>query len=109
LWWVALERSWPHRAHRDEIGGEERFFYCERTARNTRFTRSSIGGCARSATRRDAAHRRDLCRRYGVDPDLPCREFCMTWPEIAEMAKSPLATIGAHTINPRDAGEMACR
>jgi peptidoglycan/xylan/chitin deacetylase (PgdA/CDA1 family) len=42
---------------------------------------------------------RDLCRRYGVDPDLPCREFCMTWPEIAQMAKSPLATIGAHTVN----------
>src|SRR5260221_8394002 len=41
----------------------------------------------------------DLCRRYGVDLGEPCRELCMGWPEIAEMAKSSLASIGAHTIN----------
>ena len=101
LWWVALERVV---AATDriviEIGGEERFFYCERTAKKYEVY-AQLYWWLRSLgdEKKMRGIVRDLCRRYGVDPALPCREFCMTWPEIAEMTKSPLATIGAHTIN----------
>ncbi|HXM31958.1 MAG TPA: polysaccharide deacetylase family protein, partial [Xanthobacteraceae bacterium] len=101
LWWVALERV-VAAVERIviEIGGEERFFYCERTAKKYEVY-AQLYWWLRSLgdEKKMRGIVRDLCRRYGVDPALPCREFCMTWPEIAEMAKSPLATIGAHTIN----------
>ena len=28
-----------------------------------------------------------------------CKELCMTWEEIGELAADPLVTIGAHTVN----------
>jgi peptidoglycan/xylan/chitin deacetylase (PgdA/CDA1 family) len=28
-----------------------------------------------------------------------CESLCMTWPEVTELARDPLATIGAHTVN----------
>ena len=42
---------------------------------------------------------RDLCATYRVDIAAFCRELCMDWEEIAEMAADPLVTIGAHTVN----------
>jgi peptidoglycan/xylan/chitin deacetylase (PgdA/CDA1 family) len=42
---------------------------------------------------------RDLAARYGVDTAALCGELCMDWSEVAEMARDPLATIGAHTVN----------
>jgi peptidoglycan/xylan/chitin deacetylase (PgdA/CDA1 family) len=42
---------------------------------------------------------RDLCRRYRVDMARFCAELCMTWDEIRELARDPLVTIGAHTVN----------
>ncbi|HLL27507.1 MAG TPA: polysaccharide deacetylase family protein [Xanthobacteraceae bacterium] len=101
LWWVALERV-VAKAERIvvEINGEERFFYCERTAKKYEVY-AQLYWWLRSLDdeKRMRGIVRDLCRRYGVDFFAPCREFCMTWPEIAEMAKSALATIGAHTVN----------
>jgi peptidoglycan/xylan/chitin deacetylase (PgdA/CDA1 family) len=42
---------------------------------------------------------RDLGARYGVDSAAICNDLCMTWQEIGEVARDPLATIGAHTVN----------
>jgi len=42
---------------------------------------------------------RDLGARYGVDSNAICNELCMTWQEIGEIARDPLVTIGAHTVN----------
>jgi peptidoglycan/xylan/chitin deacetylase (PgdA/CDA1 family) len=42
---------------------------------------------------------RDLAARYQVDIGKLCAELCMSWEEIAELAKDPLVTIGAHTVN----------
>jgi peptidoglycan/xylan/chitin deacetylase (PgdA/CDA1 family) len=42
---------------------------------------------------------RDLGARYGVDSNAICKELCMTWAEIGEVARDSLATIGAHTVN----------
>ncbi|MDQ0469324.1 polysaccharide deacetylase family protein [Labrys wisconsinensis] len=39
----------------------------------------------------------DLARQAGFAPQAPCRELCMTWPELAALGADPLATFGAHT------------
>jgi peptidoglycan/xylan/chitin deacetylase (PgdA/CDA1 family) len=101
LWWVALERV-VAAAERIviEIDGREHFFYCESGGRKYE-AYAQLYWWLRSLADETKMRRvvRDLCRRYGVDCDSPCREFCMTWPEIAAVAKSGLATIGAHTVN----------
>ncbi len=101
LWWVALERVIA-RAERMviPIEGKEHFFYCE-TAAQKRQAFEEIYGWLRSLKDESELRRvvRDLGTRYGVDALSPCRELCMGWPEIEQMAKSKLATIGAHTVN----------
>ena len=101
LWWVTLERVV---AKTDriviEIDGGERFFYCE-TASKKYEVYAQLYWWLRSFNdeKRLRTIVRDLSKRYGVDSDLPCRELCMSWSEIEQMAQSPLATIGAHTVN----------
>ena len=41
----------------------------------------------------------DLAARYGVDTTAYCADLCMDWCEIGELARDPLVTIGAHTVN----------
>jgi peptidoglycan/xylan/chitin deacetylase (PgdA/CDA1 family) len=41
----------------------------------------------------------ELAQRCGIDPQALCEKDCMTWTEIADMARDPLVTIGAHTVN----------
>src|SRR5262249_50249665 len=101
LWWVALERVV---AATDrivvEIDGKEHFFYCEGTVRKYE-AYAQLYWWLRSLhdERKMRVIVRDLCRRYGVDFSAPCREYCMGWSEIADIARRPLATIGAHTVN----------
>jgi peptidoglycan/xylan/chitin deacetylase (PgdA/CDA1 family) len=101
LWWVALECV-VEKADRVvvEIGGNEHFFNCETAAKKTE-SHAQLYWWLRGLKdeKQLRAVVRDLCKRYGVDPTLPCRELCMTWPEIEQMARSKLATIGAHTVN----------
>jgi peptidoglycan/xylan/chitin deacetylase (PgdA/CDA1 family) len=42
---------------------------------------------------------RDLAACHCVDVAAICRDLCMTWEELAQMAADPLVTIGAHTVN----------
>lgn len=42
---------------------------------------------------------RDLCARYDVDLAAMCEELVMSWDEIHDLARDPLVTIGAHTVN----------
>jgi peptidoglycan/xylan/chitin deacetylase (PgdA/CDA1 family) len=42
---------------------------------------------------------RDLCACYRVDVASFCRDLCMDWAEIVDLAVDPLCTIGAHTVN----------
>ena len=39
-----------------------------------------------------------LCERYGVDPLGPCKELCMSWDQLKQLAADPLITIGAHSV-----------
>ena len=42
---------------------------------------------------------RNLAACYHVDIAAFCKELCMSWEELAELAADPLVTIGAHTVN----------
>ncbi len=42
---------------------------------------------------------RDLAARHRVDMAAFCRDLCMDWQEIVDLAADPLVTIGAHTVN----------
>jgi len=39
-----------------------------------------------------------LAERHGVDMSALCRRQVMSWEELAELARDPLVTIGAHTV-----------
>lgn len=101
LWWVALERAIA-KADRVviPIEGREHFFHCERPSEK-REAFAQIYGWLRSLKDESEMRAivRDLCERYGTDAAAPCRELCMSWPEIEKMANSKLATIGAHTVH----------
>lgn len=101
LWWLALERVV---AGNDRIGlyidGRERRFDCaDIEAKNNLFDQLYwwLRGAQTEDELREAV--RDLSVRYGVDLKDLCEEFCMSWEDIAELARDPLVTIGAHTVN----------
>lgn len=101
LWWLALEAVIARNAHINlAIDGRDRRFDCE-TVDQKRRTFDDIYGWLRSLKTEDelraAVH--ELCVRYHVDIGAFCRELCMSWPELAQIAADPLVTIGAHTVN----------
>ncbi|MDP2408677.1 MAG: polysaccharide deacetylase family protein [Pseudolabrys sp.] len=101
LWWVALEAVI---AQNSRIGmlidGKEQFFECGSVAEK-RELYDAIYGYLRSMKTEDEVRKtvRDLCACYHVDIPALCRDLCMDWGEIAELAADPLVTIGAHTVN----------
>jgi peptidoglycan/xylan/chitin deacetylase (PgdA/CDA1 family) len=101
IWWVALERVI---ANNDRIGlyidGQDRHFDCAHTDDKTNIY-EQLYWWLRSLETEDELRTviRDLCARYGVDMKALCDELCMTWEDIAELARDPLVTIGAHTVN----------
>ena len=101
LWWVALEYAI---ARNERIGmtinGEQKYFDARSTAEK-RELYDAVYGYLRSIKSEEEVRRtvRDLCAAYRVDIPEICRELCMDWPEIAQLAEDPLVTIGAHTVN----------
>jgi peptidoglycan/xylan/chitin deacetylase (PgdA/CDA1 family) len=101
LWWLALEAVVARNVHINlAIDGRERRFDYE-TVDQKRRTFDDIYGWLRSLKTEDElrAAVRELCVRYHVDIGAFCRELCMSWPELAQIAADPLVTIGAHTVN----------
>jgi peptidoglycan/xylan/chitin deacetylase (PgdA/CDA1 family) len=101
LWWLALEAVIA-RNERIELAmdGEDRCFDCLTSAQKWE-AYDEIYRYLRGMRTEEQLRRavRDLCARYHVDMTAFCRDLCMTWPEIAEMAADPLVTIGAHTVS----------
>jgi peptidoglycan/xylan/chitin deacetylase (PgdA/CDA1 family) len=101
LWWVALEAVV---AQNSRIGlvidGKQQFFECA-SVREKRDLYDALYGYLRSMRTEDEVRRmvRDLCATYRVDIASFCRDLCMSWEEIIELAADPLVTIGAHTVN----------
>ena len=101
LWWLAVEAVI---ARNDRVSlvmnDEDRHFAC-RTTREKYEAFAAIYWWLRSLRSeravRAAVH--ELCRRYRVDMAAFCGELCMGWDEITKLARDPLVTIGAHTVN----------
>jgi peptidoglycan/xylan/chitin deacetylase (PgdA/CDA1 family) len=101
LWWVALEAVI---AKNTRIGlmidGKDRFFECG-SVREKRLLYGEIYSWLRSMKSEAELRRvvRDLATRHGVDMAEVCRDECMDWEELHQLAADPLCTIGAHTVN----------
>ena len=101
LWWVALEAVV---AQNSRIGlvidGKQQFFESGSVSEK-RELYDALYGYLRSMKTEDEVRKtvRDLCATYSVDMAAFCRDLCMDWNEIAELAADPLCTIGAHTVN----------
>jgi len=101
LWWVALEAVIARNSRIGMvINGKDQFFECA-TVRQKRELYDAVYGYLRSMKTEDELRRtvRDLCACYQVDIASFCRDLCMSWEEIVELAADPLVTIGAHTVN----------
>jgi peptidoglycan/xylan/chitin deacetylase (PgdA/CDA1 family) len=101
MWWTALEAVIAQNSRVGAlINGEERFFDCG-TVREKRELYDAMYGYIRSMKTEDELRKfvRDLCATYRVDIAAFCRDLCMDWQELADMAADPLVTIGAHTVN----------
>ncbi len=101
LWWLALEAVI---ARQDSIGlvigGENRTFDCRSVAEKRALYDELywwLRGHETEAEMRAVV--RDLAVRYQVDIAAFCKDLCMSWQEIALLARDPLVTIGAHTVN----------
>jgi peptidoglycan/xylan/chitin deacetylase (PgdA/CDA1 family) len=101
LWWLALEQVI---ARNDRFAlmmdGEERHVECaslgaKREVFETLY--SWLRGLPTEKAVLDTVG--DLAARYGVDMPALCGAFCMDWNEIGELARDPLVTVGAHTVN----------
>jgi len=101
LWWVAIEAVIARNSRIGMvINGKDQFFECA-TVRQKRELYDAVYGYLRSMKTEDELRRtvRDLCACYQVDIASFCRDLCMSWEEIVELAADPLVTIGAHTVN----------
>ncbi|MGO9703103.1 MAG: polysaccharide deacetylase family protein [Xanthobacteraceae bacterium] len=100
LWWLALEAVIARNARVGlPIDGKNRAFDCGSLDEKAALYEEIYWWLRRRPNdeRRDAA--RNLAACYSVDIAAFCRELCMDWRELAELAADPLVTIGAHTVN----------
>jgi peptidoglycan/xylan/chitin deacetylase (PgdA/CDA1 family) len=99
LWWLTLEASIARSATVTvRIDGARRVFDCATLAAKMatwqalydHFTHERDEARMRSGVRA-------IAKASGVDPTELCREACMSWDDLAGLARSDLVTIGAHT------------
>lgn len=101
IWWTALEAVIAQNSRIGMvINGKDQFFDCA-SVREKRELYDAVYGYIRSMKTEEELRKfvRDLCATYRVDIAAFCRDLCMDWKELAEMAADPLVTIGAHTVN----------
>jgi peptidoglycan/xylan/chitin deacetylase (PgdA/CDA1 family) len=101
LWWIALEAVIAQNTRIGMvINGKDQYFECA-TLREKRELYRAVYTYLRSMESEEELRRvvRDLCVCYSVDIGSFCREMCMDWSEIVDLAADPLCTIGAHTVN----------
>ncbi len=101
LWWLALEQVIARNARFAlVINGRETHFECADVgAKIEAFEKLYWWLRGLPSEQTLVATMDDLATRYGVDMAAFCAELCMDWNEIGELARDPLATIGAHTVN----------
>jgi peptidoglycan/xylan/chitin deacetylase (PgdA/CDA1 family) len=100
LWWLVLEQTVrTQRVVVAQIAGKVVHLDCS-TAALKREAYSEIYWWLRSLPETELrGYVRDLAARHGLDFRETCRELCMTWDEVRVLARDPLVTFGAHTVN----------
>jgi peptidoglycan/xylan/chitin deacetylase (PgdA/CDA1 family) len=101
LWWLALEAVIARNNRIGlEVDGRNRTFDCADVA-DKRALFNELYWWLRSRRTETEVRRvvRDLAACYQVDIAGFCRDLCMSWAELSELATDPLVTIGAHTVN----------
>ena len=101
LWWVALEAVIAQNSRIGMvINGNDQYFECASVSQK-RELYDEVYRYLRSMKTEEEVRRvvRDLCACYRVDVAAFCRDLCMDWAEIVDLAADPLCTIGAHTVN----------
>jgi peptidoglycan/xylan/chitin deacetylase (PgdA/CDA1 family) len=109
LWWVALEAVIARNSRIGlVINGKDQFFDCSK-AKEKRELYDGIYRYLRTMKTEDELRQvvRDLAARHRVDIASFCRDLCMDWREIIDLAADPLVTIGAHTVNHNILKKMA--
>ncbi len=101
LWWLILEAVIArHTRIALRMDGQDRRYDCDGTDAKYELYEHIYWWLRSLDTEEELrAVVRDLAGRYGVDDAALCKDLCMTWEEIGEIAADPLATIGAHTVN----------
>ena len=100
FWWLALEAVI---AKNDQIGlvidGENRSFACRSVAEKRALFDELYWWLRRRPSEAETrAIVRNLAACYQVDIAAFCKDLCMDWRELAQLAADPLVTIGAHTV-----------
>ena len=100
LWWIALER--PIAASGDCLEATIAatplaFTLADDVARQSAFTQLTRALGAVPEYGAVCTIVRGMADAAGLDTDAICREFCMDWRGIADLAADPLVTVGAHT------------
>ncbi len=101
LWWIALETVIAQNTRVGMvINGKDQYFESA-TIGEKRELYDAVYRYLLSMKTDEEIRRavRDLCATYSLDLADLCRELCMDWSELADLAANPLCTIGAHTVN----------
>ncbi len=101
LWWTALETVIAQNSRVGMvINGKDQYFESA-TVGEKRELYDAVYRYLLSMKADEQIRRavRDLCATYSLDLADLCRDECMDWSELAELAADPLCTIGAHTVN----------
>ena len=101
LWWLALEAVIARNSRLAlMMDGEERHVDCPGVGEKRELFATLYWWLRRQPSEKAVIDFvGDLAARYGVDVPALCAELCMDWAELAELARDPLVTIGAHTVN----------
>ena len=101
LWWLALEAVIARNARIGLVlDGKNRTFDCATLDEKRALYEEIYWWLRRRPTEaelRDAV--RNLAACYSVDLAAFCKDLCMDWQELSQLADDPLVTIGAHTVN----------
>jgi peptidoglycan/xylan/chitin deacetylase (PgdA/CDA1 family) len=99
LWWIVLERAIAASDYVETTiaGTTFSFALTDDAARKKAFTEIywALRALPDESEMRAIVHK--MADTANVATDSLCRDFCMDWQEIAELAADPLVTIGSHT------------
>ncbi len=101
LWWDAIaELVRKHDTVELGSGYEKELLRCDTVERKYAAYGRLLGYLTQEVPELDQARTvHDMCARYDIDLGAIRTSQLMQWDEIAEIAKDPLCTIGAHSVN----------